>query len=46
MPVTDRCETAGIPHHLDSQLTDGGEDVGLTRRPPFSPGTILVLNFS
>jgi hypothetical protein len=28
------CETSRLPHFLDSRLTDGGEDVSLTRRPP------------
>jgi hypothetical protein len=26
-----------IPHFLDNRLTDGGEVVSLTRRPPFTP---------
>jgi hypothetical protein len=26
-----------LSHFLDSQLTDGGEVVSLTRRPPFTP---------
>jgi hypothetical protein len=37
------CETSRLPHVLDSRLTDGGEVVSLTRRPPFTlrkiPGT-------
>jgi hypothetical protein len=42
IPVTGRggtqcCETSRLPHFLDSQLTDGGEVVDLTRRPPFTP---------
>jgi hypothetical protein len=28
---------------LDNRLTDGGEVVSLTRRPPFTPGRFLVL---
>jgi hypothetical protein len=47
-PVTESgspygCETSRLPHFLDDQLTYGGEDVSLTRRPPFTskkiPGT-------
>jgi hypothetical protein len=26
-----------LPHFLDNRLTDGGEVVSLTRRPPFIP---------
>jgi hypothetical protein len=42
IPVTDcggpqGCETSRLPHFLDSRLTDGGEVVSLTRRPPFTP---------
>jgi hypothetical protein len=37
------CETSRLPHFLDNRLTDGGEVVSLTRRPPFIlrkiPGT-------
>jgi hypothetical protein len=29
-----------LPHFLDNRLTDGGEDVSLTRRPPFTPKNI------
>jgi hypothetical protein len=41
IPLTGRggpygCETSRFPH-LDNQLTDGGEVVSLTRRPPFTP---------
>jgi hypothetical protein len=37
IPVTGRegrygCETSGLPHFLDNQLTDSGEVVSLTRR--------------
>jgi hypothetical protein len=40
-PVTGRegtlgCETSRLPHFLDNRLTDGGEVVSLTRRPPFT----------
>jgi hypothetical protein len=31
------CETSRLPHCLDNRLTDGGEVVSLTRRPPFAP---------
>jgi hypothetical protein len=31
------CETSRLQHLLDSRLTDGGEIVSLTRRPPFTP---------
>jgi hypothetical protein len=42
IPVTDRrgpqCfETSRLPHFLENRLTDGGEVVTLTRRPPFTP---------
>jgi hypothetical protein len=30
------CETSRLPHFLDNRLTDGGEFVNLTRRPPFT----------
>jgi hypothetical protein len=37
------CERSRLPHFLDDRLTDGGEVVSLTRRPPFTlrkiPGT-------
>jgi hypothetical protein len=37
-------ETSRLPHFLDNRLTDGGEVVSLTRRPPFTPrGRFLVL---
>jgi hypothetical protein len=41
------CEISTIPHFLDNRLSDGGEVVSLTRRPPFPlfpkniPGTHL-----
>jgi hypothetical protein len=31
------CETSRLPHFLDNRLTDGGEVVSLTLRPPFTP---------
>jgi hypothetical protein len=42
IPVTGRgglwvCETLRLPHVLDTRLTDDGEVVSLTRRPPFTP---------
>jgi hypothetical protein len=48
IPVTGRggpydCETSGLPHFLDNRLTDGGEVVSLTRRPPLPTGKFLVL---
>jgi hypothetical protein len=30
------CETSRLPHFLDNRLTDGGEVVSPTRRPPFT----------
>jgi hypothetical protein len=49
-PVTGRegpegCETSRLPHFLDSQLTDGGEAVSLTRPPPFTPRKIPGTHF-
>jgi hypothetical protein len=29
------CEKSRIPHFQDNRLTDGGDIVSLTRRPPF-----------
>jgi hypothetical protein len=45
IPVTghggpDGCETSRLPHFLDNRLTDGGEVVNLTCRPPFTPRKI------
>jgi hypothetical protein len=31
------CETSRLPYFLDNRLTDGGEVVSPTRRPPFTP---------
>jgi hypothetical protein len=48
IPITGReglqgCETSRLPYFLANRLTDGGEVVSLTRRPPFTsrkiPGT-------
>jgi hypothetical protein len=39
------CETSRLPHVLDSRLTDGGEFVSLTRRPPFTPMKIRGTHF-
>jgi hypothetical protein len=40
VPVTGRegpqgCETSRLPNFLNNRLTDGGEVVSPTRRPPF-----------
>jgi hypothetical protein len=48
IPVTGRrvpygCATSRLSHFLDRLLTDGGEVVSLTNRPPFTPGRFLVL---
>jgi hypothetical protein len=42
IPVTGRggpygCEALRASHYLDNRLTDGGEVVSLTRRPPYTP---------
>jgi hypothetical protein len=34
------CERSRLPHFLDNRLTDGGEVVILTCRPPFTPKKI------
>jgi hypothetical protein len=39
------CETSRLPHFLDNRLTDGGEVVSLTRRPPFTPRKIPGTHF-
>jgi hypothetical protein len=39
------CETSGLPHILDIRLTDGGEVVGLTHRPPLPPRKIPGTHF-
>jgi hypothetical protein len=49
VPVTGRggpkgCETSRLPHFLD-RLTDSGEVVSLTRRPPFTPRKIPGTHF-
>jgi hypothetical protein len=48
IPVTDRggpygCETSRLPHFLENLLTNGGEVVSLTHRPPLLAGRFLVL---
>jgi hypothetical protein len=42
IPVTSRggpqgCQRSWLTHFLDNRLTDGGEVVSLTCRPPFTP---------
>jgi hypothetical protein len=49
IPVTGRggpqsCETLRLPHFLDNQLTDDGEN-RVTRRPPFNPRKIPGTHF-
>jgi hypothetical protein len=39
------CETSRLPYCLDSRLTNGGEVVSLTRRPPFTPRKIPGIHF-
>jgi hypothetical protein len=39
------CETTRLPHFLDNRLTDGGEAVSLTRRPPYNPRNIPGTHF-
>jgi hypothetical protein len=38
-------DQARLPHFLDNRLTDGGEVVSLTRRPPFIPRKIPGTHF-
>jgi hypothetical protein len=38
-------ETSRLPHFLDNRLTDGGDVVSLTRRPPFTPRKIPGTRF-
>jgi hypothetical protein len=50
VPVTDcggpkGCEALRLLHLLDSWLADGGEVVGLTLWPPFTPRGILGTHF-
>jgi hypothetical protein len=40
------CETSRLAHLLENRLTDGGEVVSLTRRPPFTPRKIPGTHFS
>jgi hypothetical protein len=44
IPVTG-CATLRLPHFLDNRLTDGGEVVSLTLRPPFNPRKIPGTHF-
>jgi hypothetical protein len=39
------CETSRLPRFLDNRLTDGGEIVSLTRRPPVTPRNIPGSHF-
>jgi hypothetical protein len=39
------CEMSRIPHFLDSEITDGGEVVSLTRQPCFNPRKIFWYSF-
>jgi hypothetical protein len=41
LEVHDASETSRFVHCLDDRLTDGGEVVSLTPRPPFTPGILL-----
>jgi hypothetical protein len=50
IPVTRRerpqgYETSRLPHFLDNQLTDGGDVVSLTLRPPYTPRKIPGTHF-
>jgi hypothetical protein len=50
IPVTGRGgsqgrEMSSISHFPDNRLTDGGEVVSLTRRPPFTPSKIPGTHF-
>jgi hypothetical protein len=36
------CEASRLPHCLDNRLTDDGEVISLTRRPPFAARKISV----
>jgi hypothetical protein len=50
IPVTghggpQRYETSRLPYFLDNRLTDGGEVVSLTRRPPFTTRKIVGTHF-
>jgi hypothetical protein len=39
------CETSRLPNFLDNRPTDGGEVVGFTCRPPFTPRKIPGIHF-
>jgi hypothetical protein len=50
IPLTSRegqydCEISRLKHVLDNGLTDCGEVVSLTRRPPFTPRKVLRAHF-
>jgi hypothetical protein len=50
IPVTGRegpwgSEMYRLPHFLENRLSDGDEDVSLTRRPPFTPRKIPGTHF-
>jgi hypothetical protein len=50
IPVTGRggpwgCETSKLRHFVDNRLTDGGEVVSHTRRPPFTPRKVPGTHF-
>jgi hypothetical protein len=39
------CETSRIPHFLENRLTNGGEAVSPTRRPPFTHQEVSWYSF-
>jgi hypothetical protein len=39
------CETSRLPHFVDSRITDGGEVISLTHRPPLTPRKIPGTHF-
>jgi hypothetical protein len=47
IPLTGRggVEVSRLPYFLDNRFTEGGEVVGFTRRPPFTPRKILGTHF-
>jgi hypothetical protein len=40
-----RCKWLRLRHFMDNRLTDDGQDVSLTRRPPFTPRRIPGTHF-